>query len=215
MRKPYLDNIRWGTVLLVMVYHVFYAFNACGVLGGVGHFADVQYQDALLYVCYPWFMVLLFLVAGICSRYSLDKRSHKEFIRTRTRKLLVPCTVGLIAFQWITGIFNVLASGGFETMRDTVPDEAKPFAYTITCILSGIGPMWFIQMLWLFSLLLVLIRKLDKKDVLWKLGEKANIPVILLLFLPMWGAAQILNTPVITVYRFGIYGLAYFLVEID
>jgi len=33
--------------------------------------------------------------------------------------------------------------------------------------------------------------------------------VILFLFLPLWGASQILNTPVITTYRFGIYFVAF------
>ncbi|HBM75175.1 MAG TPA: acyltransferase, partial [Clostridiaceae bacterium] len=67
MRKHYIDNIRWATVLLVLVYHVFYLFNSVGVLGGVGSFSEVQYQDAVLYFVYPWFMVLLFLIAGISS----------------------------------------------------------------------------------------------------------------------------------------------------
>ena len=46
MRRHDLDNIRWAIVLLVVVYHVFYLFNACGVLGGVGYFTAPQYQDA-------------------------------------------------------------------------------------------------------------------------------------------------------------------------
>lgn len=32
VRKNYLDNIRWITVVLVMVYHVIYLFNSQGVL---------------------------------------------------------------------------------------------------------------------------------------------------------------------------------------
>ena len=144
MRKPYLDNIRWGTVLLVLVYHVLYVFNASGVLGGIGGFYDVQYQDAPLYFVYPWFMVLLFVVAGISSRYALEKQPHKEFISARTRKLLVPSTLGLLVFQWITGYFNMAASGAFAYMG-AVPG---PILYLIMAV-SGIGPLWFIQMLWL------------------------------------------------------------------
>ena len=41
MRKHFLDNLRWGTVLSVLVYHVFYLYNAEGVLGGVGAFSEV------------------------------------------------------------------------------------------------------------------------------------------------------------------------------
>ena len=36
MRKCYLDNIRWITVVLVVVYHVLYMYNAEGVAGGIG-----------------------------------------------------------------------------------------------------------------------------------------------------------------------------------
>ena len=67
-RKPYLDNLRWATVVLVLIYHAFYYFNAQGVLGGFGSFSQVQYQDAILYFVYPWFMVLLFVISGICAQ---------------------------------------------------------------------------------------------------------------------------------------------------
>ena len=71
MRKHYLDNIRWMTVILVVIYHVFYMFNHIGVLGGVGPLGSSMYPDIFMYVVYPWFMVLMFLVAGISSRYTL------------------------------------------------------------------------------------------------------------------------------------------------
>ena len=211
MRRTYLDNIRWGTVLLVLFYHVLYVFNASGVPGSIGSFTDVQYQDAPMFFVYPWFMVLLFAVAGISSRYALEKLTHKEFINARTRKLLVPSTIGLFVLQWLVGYFNMAAVGAFEQMGD-VPG---PIQYLIM-VLSGMGPLWFIQMLWLYSLLLVLLRKLDKRDRFYDLcgrtfGGKWGMVLLLLLVLPVWGAAQIGNVPVITVYRFGIYGFAFLL----
>ncbi len=201
MRKHYLDNIRWATVLLVLVYHVFYLFNGVGVLGGVGSFSKVQYQDAVLYFIYPWFMALLFLIAGISSRYALKHRSHKQFIGERTTKLLVPSTLGLFVFQWSVGYFNVKIAGAWNMLPAFL-------RYPIMAV-SGIGPLWFIQMLWVFSLLLVLIRKIDSKDKFYTLCGKCNLFVILFLFLPLWGASQILNVPVITAYRFGIYFVAF------
>ena len=56
MRKYWLDNIRSVTVLLVVVYHVFYMFNAVGVPGGIGSFFDKQPWDAYCTFVYPWFM---------------------------------------------------------------------------------------------------------------------------------------------------------------
>lgn len=206
MKRNYaLDNIRWMTVMLVVIYHVFYLFNASGVLGGFGPFTRIQYQDILLYLVYPWFMVLLFLIAGISARYSLQKRTSREFIKSRTAKLLVPATLGLFVFQWIGGWFNVSLGGGWNYMPDRMPLAAK---YLI-CVLSGIGPLWFAQMLWLFSLLLLLIRRIDKNDRLYAFCGRAGLPVILLLVLVIWGAAQVGNMPLLTMYRFGIYFAAF------
>jgi surface polysaccharide O-acyltransferase-like enzyme len=172
----------------------------------IGPFADVQYQDGLLYILYPWFMVLLFVVSGMSARYYLNGHTHKEFIRTRTRKLLVPSTIGLFVIGWLQGYINMAISDAFVNIPDIVP---KPVLYLIM-VLSGVGVLWFVQMLWLFSLLLVLVRKIEK-DRLYRVCGKANSLVLILLVIPVWGAAQILNTPLVTVYRFGIYGLCFFL----
>ena len=68
MRKHWLDNLRWVTVLLVLFYHVFYFYNNKGVFGGIGGFGDYpqcpQYQDVVMYILYPWFMPMLFLLAA-------------------------------------------------------------------------------------------------------------------------------------------------------
>lgn len=206
-RKTYLDNIRWATVVLVLIYHVFYYFNAQGVFGGFEPFSQLQYQDAILYFVYPWFMVLLFVIAGISARLSLQKRSGKEFLKDRTVKLLVPSTLGLFVFYWILGYFNIRIGGGWEQMSENVPG----FVCYLIAAASGIGPLWFAQMLWIFSVLLLLLRKLDKKDVVFQLFRNMNAWTALLFTPLIWASAQILNTPVITVYRFGIYLTAYFL----
>ena len=81
-RKYWLDNLRWVTVLLVLLYHVFYFYNNKGVFGGIGGFGEwpqvKQYQDVVMYILYPWFMPLLFLVAGISAHYALAHHSGKE-----------------------------------------------------------------------------------------------------------------------------------------
>lgn len=205
MRKTYIDNIRWITVVLVVLYHVIYMFNGIVTAGVIGPFREVQYQDAFQYMVYPWFMLLLFVVSGMSARFYLNNHGHKEFIRTRTRKLLVPSTIGLLVFGWVMGYYNMLMSGAFESMG-AVP---KPVLYLIM-VVSGTGPLWYIQELWLFSLLLVLFRKAEK-DRLYNLCSKVNVPMLLLGVFAIWGSANILNAPVIVVYRFGIYGLGFML----
>ena len=67
MRKYYLDNVRWVTVVIVVIYHVFYMYNAEGILGGLGKITglSVQYYDIFQYFVYPWFMPVLYLAAGM------------------------------------------------------------------------------------------------------------------------------------------------------
>ena len=49
MRKHWIDNLRWVTVLLVLLYHVIYFYNNKGVFGGIGGFGDgPQYQDIVM-----------------------------------------------------------------------------------------------------------------------------------------------------------------------
>ena len=150
-------------------------------------------------------MVALFIVAGISSKLYLDNHTSKEFIKSRTTRLLVPSTIGLLVFGWVQGYINMQLSGA-DMDTSTVP---APILYLIRC-LSGTGVLWFLQVLWVLSLILILIRALEKGR-LRKLGGKTNIIVLIALALPVWGAAQILNTPMIVVYRFGLYGIAFFL----
>lgn len=202
-RKNWLDNIRWSTVLLVLIYHVFYIYNGLGVPGGIPGSNSIAAFDLTCQVVYPWFMVLLFLVSGISARYALQKRSDKEFLKERTRKLLLPSTVGLFVVHWVTGYYNIRIAGALEFIPSFL-------VYPIS-VISGIGPLWFIQMLFLFSLMLVLLRKLDKKERIHDLCGKAGAGIVAGLFLLIWGSAQVGNMPVLTVYRFGIYLVSFLL----
>lgn len=184
MRKHWIDNLRWVTVLLVLLYHVIYFYNNKGVFGGVGGFGDgPQYQDVLMYILYPWFMPLLFLLAGVSARYSLECHSAKEWFKSRTHKLLVPATIGLLVFHWMTGYFNTQVAGA--DVLAAVPQPAKFFMWSF----SGIGPLWFIQDLWLFSLLLLLVRKIGEKNTA---SWKPSILLLVFLGITFWLGEQTL-----------------------
>ena len=198
MRRYYVDNIRWVTVVIVVIYHVLYMYNAEGILGGLGRITDlsVQYYDIFMYLVYPWFMPVLFIAAGMSSRYFLDGHSDREFVKSRTRKLLVPSTIGLIAFQFIQGYVSMSLGGAFAEL--TAAGVPGPVIFLI------------VHLLWIYSMLLVFFRKIEKGRLL-KLGAGTPLWLILLFFIPVWGAGQLLNTPIVSVYRFGLYFAFFFL----
>lgn len=177
MRKVYIDNIRWITVALVVIYHVIYMFNGVETAGVIGPFVKSQYQDVYLYMVYPWFMLLLFVVSGMCARFCLEGCLDKAFLKKRTQKLLVPSTIGLFVFQWILGYYNMMLSGVFTDTMQEIPGVIR---YIIMAV-SGVGPLWYLQTLWLLLLFTIVAYgawcTTKRKTYLWHgkgWGERTN-----------------------------------------
>lgn len=205
MRKTYIDNIRWITVVLVVIYHVIFMYNGVETSLTVGPFFKNQPQDIFQYIVYPWFMLLLFVVSGMSSRFYLNNHTTKEFAKSRTRKLLVPSTIGLFFFHWITGYYGNVMKGGYEWLEG-LPGIVKYLFYVV----SGQGVLWYIQLLWFFSMILLLVRKIEKNR-LDNICSKTNVIVLILFTALIYLSAQVLNVPYVVVYRLGIYGVGFFL----
>ena len=206
MRKHYLDNIKWMVQVLVVLFHVFFMYmsdnlNPQAVFGQITDKPFI-FGDLFQYIVYPWFMTLLFIAAGMSSKIYLDSHTDKEFIKSRTTRLLVPSTIGILAFGYVQGYLNMALAGALGTTSE-LPLVVQ---YLIMCV-SGTGVLWFLQVLWVCSVLLVLIRKIEKGRLL-KVCSKTGIVVLILMVIPFYGAGLILN-PVIASYRFGLYILAF------
>lgn len=52
MRKQYLANIRWGTVVLVLIYHVCFLFNTVGIVGGIVNSEGIAAFDVISSLVY-------------------------------------------------------------------------------------------------------------------------------------------------------------------
>lgn len=210
-RYYFLDNLRWVVVLLVLFYHVFYNFNAAGVFGGIGGFADHQWQDTFCTLLHPWFMTLLFVVAGASSRYALRSRTTKEFRRERTRKLLVPATLGLFVFGWVLGMLNMQGAGA------AIPADLPFVVKYLIAIPSGTGHLWFLQDLFVFSLLLLLVRRVVDVEVvdgwLTRLSRGTLWLLMVGFFALLWAASQTqIDNPTVAQGLINLYRPAYYLV---
>lgn len=89
MRKHYLDNIRFLTIFFVVIFHVYFYYNNIGteaMFAGLKPYEGaVTFAGIYQYFVYPWFMLLLFVVAGISARYALEKRTERQFLKERKR----------------------------------------------------------------------------------------------------------------------------------
>lgn len=194
-RKYYIDNLRWLAILLLFPFH------AAQIWGGGEYsgFYVYAHTNAVLYVfstaVYPWYMTFLFAIAGISAKYSLSKRTKKQFIAERTEKLLVPFFFGLIALVPVMTYFAEVFFHGYE---DSYFGHYKLFFTKITDLTGydgGFTPahLWFLLYLYLISLAGFFVSFLQKK--FFPNFKVAEIPYffIILLFVPQWLCLYILN----------------------
>lgn len=97
-RKYYIDNLRWAWILLLIPFHAAMAYNNWE--GNYIWLYENKILSSLVIFISPWFMPLLFVLAGISARYSIERRGYKKFIYDRIRKLFIPL---------ISGVFTVVA----------------------------------------------------------------------------------------------------------
>lgn len=94
-RKYYIDNLRWACILLLIPFHAAMAWNCWGE-GNYIWFQNHKGLSAFVILISPWYMPLLFVLAGMSAKYSLQKRAAKDFMRERVKKLLVPFLIGMV-----------------------------------------------------------------------------------------------------------------------
>ena len=201
-RKNFLDNIRWISVILVIIYHIFYIFNCSGVVSNIG-VQGIEWFDGYCVFVYPWIMCLLFVVSGVSARYSRAKRNNKDFLKDRVRRTLIPSLVGIFVYGWFNGYVTNYYNDIF--MGEIVPGPIKYLVFS----LIGIGVLWYLHIIFIGSILVVIIDKLDKKKWAERFFRYYNVLYLLLMIPVIWLSSMLLNMPLITVYRFGIYLLMF------
>lgn len=145
-----------------MIFHVYFYYNNIGteaMFAGLKPYEGaVTFAGIYQYFVYPWFMLLLFVVAGISARYALEKRTERQFLKERVDKILAPSTLGVLAFGWLGGYVIYL-----HTARGNMPESVPAFVRVIIILCCGIGALWFCHVLFVAALFLLLIRKIAGK----------------------------------------------------
>lgn len=187
MRKFYLDNLRSFTILLLFPVHTFMIFNDFGlkfyVWGG-----ESRFISTLIVLINPWFMPLLFVIAGISARYSLEKRTLKEFCRERVLKLLVPFVAGMVLLVPVQTFYARKFFFGYD---GGILENLKYF-FTHVTDFTGYdggftpGQLWFILYLFLISLVSIAFVKWLPYERCQAFVYKMPMWMLAGLFVPVW-----------------------------
>lgn len=74
-RVNYIDNLRTITVSLLIIYHLSVAYNSWGEANYI-FFERVNPIASIVVFVSPWFMPLMFLLAGVSAAFSLKKNLY-------------------------------------------------------------------------------------------------------------------------------------------
>lgn len=182
MRKYYLDNLRWLIILVLFPYHVLLIYSSIGYY--YFNVANSAIANAFILSFAPWFMQLLFTIAGIATYYSLKRRNSTEYLKERVTKLLLPTLAGVILVIPVSIYFGYLYNGyagNFLSLWLNI------LTHPLQNLGNGIiiGPLWFLLYLFIVSLVaLPIIMKYKQSQ--WKIPiEKVTVPKLLLLIIPL------------------------------
>lgn len=182
MRKYYIDNIRWIVILLLVPYHAAMAWNIWGEPNYI-YFESNKIISSIVVFFSPYFMPLMFFIAGISTRFALQKRTIRQYILERTKKLLIPFVFGTMLIMpvmtYIADKFNYGYQGNLFRHYSVF--------FTHFTDLTGadggfsVGQFWFILYLFLISLIAVGIILLQRKIMH---SKDIDIPLALII---LWG----------------------------
>lgn len=194
-RQFYMDNLRNIDILLLFPGHAFMIWNTFEIAVGSNIVTKFYIWSegntvlsTLIVAFFPWFMPILFVIAGMSARYALEKRTKKQFIKQRVEKLLIPFITGLVLLVPFQTLF---ARKFFQDYQGGILSNIKYFFTHLTDFIGYDGAftpghLWFILFLFIISMVgLIFFHFLPYE----KFGDKVEkIPLwgLCLFFIPIW-----------------------------
>jgi glucan biosynthesis protein C len=158
-RIHYLDWLRLGAVLAVVVYHALLPFGSVGPWS----IRNAEQSDALavLSALLPFAFPVFFLLAGASVRFSLRTRTVRDVLAERTTRLLVPLVVGSVALIPLSGYLIAVHNGTWSgsllgylaTYPTTVLDSVNAIGFRPLAVSAVAMHLWFLA--WLFVLCVI------------------------------------------------------------
>lgn len=185
MRKYYIDNLRSLIILLLIPYHAAMSWNTWGEPNYL-YFEGNRLLSSIIVFFNPYFMPVLFLIAGISTSFALQKRTTVQYISERGQRLLIPFVFGTLLLMPAMTYLADAHNCGYE---GNVIRHYRIFLTKFTDLTGAdggfsVGQFWFVIYLFIISLVAIGILSAQKKI---KPARRSNMPLwgIFLLGLPL------------------------------
>ncbi|MCZ1006308.1 acyltransferase family protein [Streptomyces lydicus] len=148
-RLQYVDNLRITLTALVVLHHTAITYGNFAAWYYAEPSQDGSRQALGSFVTFnqAFFMGFFFMIAGYFTPLSYERKGARLFCRDRLKRLGIPLLVFILLIRPMVNF------AGFAQLQDRMP-------YWLYYIVSwDPGPMWFLEVLLLFAMLYVLIRR--------------------------------------------------------
>ncbi|MFC4561729.1 acyltransferase family protein [Nocardiopsis mangrovi] len=156
-RLAYIDNLRIVLTVLVVLHHVAVTYGNIPVWYYTEPAQDPSGAalDLLVIFNQAFFMGFFFLVSGYFVPASYDRKGPRAFLRGRLVRLGVPMLLFvLLARPLLTSVF-------FPAAQAAAAEQGEELPYWLFYLVSwDPGPMWFVEVLLVFCLGYMLIRRI-------------------------------------------------------
>ncbi len=168
----YLDNLRILLTVLVVLHHVAVIYGDIPLFYYTEPAKDPSGAalDVLLMLNQSFFMGFFFLIAGYFVPGSFDRKGGRAFMKDRLVRLGIP----LLAF--IVLLRPILMAGLYPKIHAMLAEQGTDLPYWLLYLVTwDPGPLWFVEVLLVFSGLYVLYRKYRGEDVQTQSSDPAQV----------------------------------------
>jgi len=162
-RLFYIDNLRILLTALVIVHHLAIGY------GGPGNFvyneagpistASTMVMTLLMSINQAFFMALFFCISSYFTPPSYDRKGAWGYLKDRLIRLGIPLLFYIFVIDPLFGYGMALKRGYSGSLREYVGLLFRNYQTL------GVGPLWFVEVLLLFSVLYVLWRLVFRPNV--------------------------------------------------
>lgn len=151
-RRHDLDWIRVIVFWLLIVFHVALGFVDRGIYSYQNNETAGALMDLFLQFLHQWRLPVLFLISGMGTSFAFRRRTGKQFLWERSKRLLIPLLFGVLFVNLFSGYYAAL-----EASQTGMGTEAGPalikFAVGWWAHFGNVQHLWFLVNLFKYSLL--------------------------------------------------------------